>query len=380
MKAPVLFVDQSGQPGGAELCLMDLAAGLGGSVLLLAGGPFEGMLRERGVEVSVLAAGPALHRAEKGSSGMRVARGVFDAMAFLPRLRAATGGRSLLYFNTAKALVLGKLARPAHRAVFHLHDLPDPSHFSKSNIRLLVAAANRTRAVIANSRATASAFRAAGGRAPVTVIPNGFDPDAFDAVDDASVRALRGRWNPRGAPVLAVFGRISRWKGQDLLLRAAYTLPDVVVWVVGEAFYTDDDRAYARELRILAADPAVGGRIVFAGQQGDVPVWMKAADVVVHTSVSPEPFGRVIVEAMLAGKPVVAAAAGGPSEILDHGKTGLLYPPGDLGALGAALRELLDHPAAALQLGRNARNAARANYSLASVLARTRAVIDPLLA
>jgi glycosyltransferase involved in cell wall biosynthesis len=379
MSAPVLFVDQSGQPGGAELCLMDLAAGLGGSVLLLSGGPFEAMLRGRGVDVSVLSAGEALHRAEKGTSGLRLARGVIDAMAYLPRLRAATGGRALLYFNTAKALVLGRLARPAHPAVFHLHDLPDPSHFSKTNIRLLVATANRTSAVIANSRATATAFRAAGGRAPVTVIPNGFDPEVFDGVDGASVRALRDQWNPRGAPVLAVFGRLSRWKGQDLLIQAARGLPDAVVWIVGDAFYTDDDRAYAHELRILAADPALGGRIVFAGHRGDVPVWMKAADVVVHTSVSPEPFGRVIIEAMLAGKPVVAADAGGPSEILDHGKTGILYPPGDLGALEDALRGILGHPSAALELGRKARDAARANYALPGVLARTRAVIDPLI-
>lgn len=381
MSRNILFIDQSGQLGGAELCLADLAAGLGGNALLFSDGPFAGLLRKRGVPVAVVSAGEAILGAGKGGSHLRSV-GLFFAMTgFVSRLRAATRAADLLYFNTAKALVFGKLARPGRRtpSVFHLHDLLDPAHFSTANIRILVAAANRTSALIANSMATADAFRRAGGKSPLTVIPNGFDPSDFDAVDPSDVKALRAQWNPGGRPVVSVFGRLSRWKGQDVLLRAAAALPDVVVWIVGDALFTEDDRAYASELRGLARDPALAGRVVFAGHQSAIPLWMRASDLVVHTSVAAEPFGRVVVEAMLAGRPVVASRAGGPAEILIHGETGLLVPPGDSLALLEILRELIAAPELQHQLAKRAGQVAREKYTLPSVLEQTRQVLEPLL-
>ena len=373
----LLFVDQSGQLGGAELCLADIAASFGDQahVLLMADGPFSGFLRQRGVGVRVISLPRSAARLTKKASPADLASS-FPALAgHALALRREFRKYDALYLNTAKALLYGVAASAGLRKprVFHLHDLWDQDHFSPPNIRMLVAAANRTRAVIANSQATADTFHSAGGRAPCHVIPNGFDPTPFDRVSAEKITALRRQFNPEGHPVAAIFGRLSRWKGQDVLIRAALRIPHLTVWIVGDAFFTDDDRAYAEELKVLAA-PA-GARIRFLGFREDVPALMRSADLIVHASTAAEPFGRVLVEGMLAGKPVIASDAGGPREIVEHGVTGLLVPPGN----APALAEALASPVWCEKMGRAGRARAEGRFGLPAVLAQTREVLAPFL-
>ncbi len=91
---------------------------------------------------------------------------------------------------------------------------------------------------------------------------------------------------------------------------------------------------------------------------------MAAVDIVAHTSIDPEPFGRVIVEGLALARPVVATRGGGVGEIIDHGTTGLLYPPGDSAALAEALRSLITEPALAARLGADGRRAVMARFSI----------------
>lgn len=376
----IFFIDQSGQLGGAELCLADLVAGRSDSrVLLFDDGPFAALLRERGIPFEILPiVGPA-HQVTKNASLAALAASLPSLCSHVLAVRRHIRQADLLYLNTAKALVHGGaanilLGRPS---IFHLHDLLDARHFSAVNIGLLAAAANRMGAVIANSRASADAFRAAGGRRPVHVIPNGFDSRPFDAVSPAAICELRKQWNPAGGPVAAVFGRLARWKGQHLLIEAARRLPDLTVWIVGEALFTDDDAAYAAELHELAKP--LGPRVQFPGFRTDIPELMTAADIIVHCSTSPEPFGRVIVEGMLARKPVVAADAGGPREIVRQGTTGLLFPDSNIGALVAALDTLLSSSDKASGMGLAGREVAESAYSLERVRSETESVIRSVL-
>ncbi|MBE2203392.1 MAG: glycosyltransferase family 4 protein [Chthoniobacterales bacterium] len=376
----ILFLDQSGQIGGAEICLADLAGFFQSRsrVILLSDGPFFPYLQARGIPVSVLPLPGNLSRATKKRLGAGVLWALPAFGGLLWKLRKAILSSKVVYLNTAKALLVGTAANvPVRRlCLFHLHDLWDAAHFSRSNIRLLVAAANRADAIIANSRASADAFRKAGGKTALHVIPNGFDSRRFDAVDAGTVAALRVQWNPSGGPVAAIFGRLSRWKGQHVLIEAARQIPGLTVWIVGEALYTEDDAAYAAELKALAA--GLGARVQFLGFQGNVPGLMLAADIIVHTSISPEPFGRVIVEGMLAGKPVIAVNAGGPREIIRPDVTGLLIPPGDSSALAAALKNLLANPQAARAMGEAGRRMATVEYSLERVGADTQAILRRL--
>jgi glycosyltransferase involved in cell wall biosynthesis len=103
---------------------------------------------------------------------------------------------------------------------------------------------------------------------------------------------------------------------------------------------------------------------------------MNAVDVVVHASVRPEPFGRVILEAMLLGKPVVAADAGGVPELIQHGETGYLVPPGDPDRLAQCLREILADPETAAAVGERAREWARQKFSLQRHVAEMSAIYD----
>lgn len=365
----IFFIDQSGQPGGAELCLADIAQAFGkeGKVVLFAEGPFVKILEARGIPVRVIPLPGAAKKITKQAGTGALLKVLPSIGAHIVALRREFRAADVLYFNTAKALVHGIAAGTGlgKRRIFHLHDLLQSPHFSATNIRLLVAAANRADAVIANSRATKDAFVAAGGRVPTHVIPNGFDPRTFASA--APAQAGEGL-------VAALFGRISRWKGQDVLIRAAAQLPGLTVWIVGEAVFTGDDHAYAEELRLLARGLRLEDRVKFLGFRSDVPALMGGADIIVHSSVFPEPFGRVLVEAMLAGKPVVAAAAGGPLDIVEEGRTGFLTPPGDADALAGAIKKLAD-PALRREMGQNGRRRAEQNYSLAAVVEQTRAVL-----
>ena len=100
-------------------------------------------------------------------------------------------------------------------------------------------------------------------------------------------------------------------------------------------------------------------RVRTTGHVEDMVPMYAAMDVVVHASLMPEPFGLVVVEAMAAGKPIVAAAAGGPAEIVNHAVDGWLYPMGDAQALAGALGYLLDEPGLRATLGRRAPQRAR---------------------
>jgi glycosyltransferase involved in cell wall biosynthesis len=82
----------------------------------------------------------------------------------------------------------------------------------------------------------------------------------------------------------------------------------------------------------------------FLGFRSDIPLLMSACNLILHTSIAPEPFGRVIVEAMLCGTPVIAANAGGATEIIEQNKTGWLTPPGDVDQLGKMICQCHNHP------------------------------------
>jgi glycosyltransferase involved in cell wall biosynthesis len=147
-----------------------------------------------------------------------------------------------------------------------------------------------------------------------------------------------------------------------VLLEAAARLapqrPSLRVMVVGGVHRSGAD--YAEELRALADDPALAGRVVFTGERADVADLMAAMDVVVHTSVRGEPFGRVIIEAMSVERPVVATRAGGVPEFVSDGVDGLLVAPGDAGELAETLDRVLSDPILATGLSLGA--AAKAEY------------------
>ncbi len=213
----------------------------------------------------------------------------------------------------------------------------------------------------------------------IRLIPRGVDPRRFDPalVDPAAVAAQRAAWGAApGDAVLLLPARLTRWKGQAVLLRALALLPGNTRVVLAGG----GRDGYLRELQELAAQLGVAGQLRLLGHVPELALAMAAADVVVHASTDAEAFGRTVIEAQAMARPVIAADLGGPRETVEHGATGWRVTPGDPAALAAILAQVLALPAEARQaVGDAARQAVLARYSTAAMQAATIAVYRELL-
>lgn len=346
MIAPsVLFVDHTGALGGAELYLLDVVRHYPGSahVVLFEDGPFADWLVESGVSVEVLEGRDSLLGVKRAGGLAGALRAIPNMLSLAKRVAQRARAHDVVFANSQKALIVASLAsRLARRPlVWNLHDILTADHFSAFNRKVAVAFANGfAQRVIVNSEATLRAFHEAGGAVEKgTVVYNGVETAAFDEARADDVVSSRRELGLVDVPVVGVFSRLSPWKGQHVLIEALPQLPNVHALFVGSALFGEG--GYEEKLYQLAERLGVSDRVHFLGFRSDIALLMKCCDVVAHTSVSPEPFGRVIIEAMAAGRPVVATKAGGALEIVTE-ETGLLIPPRDSAALAHAIRTVLN--------------------------------------
>lgn len=339
-------------------------------VVLFADGPFRERLEESGVAVEVLPAPEAVSGISREGGLQRDLRAVPGVLDLAWRVAKLARDYEVLYANSQKALFIGALAGKfaGKPVIWHQHDLLTADHFSSTHRRLSVLFSNYlTTRVITCSQAAADALVEGGGRArDVRVVYNGIDASPFESITPDEISRLKYELALEGIPVVGVFSRLAPWKGQHVLLEALAHLPDVHALLVGEAIFGEKD--YAKALHGRSRDLGLEDRVHFAGFRRDIPQLMRLSDVVAHTSVAPEPFGRVIVEGMLARSPVVATHAGGAVEIIDDGVSGILVPPGDSKALAEALKDLLDNPDKARNLGEAGYASAVERFSLQTML------------
>ncbi|UCC77604.1 MAG: glycosyltransferase family 4 protein, partial [Anaerolineales bacterium] len=180
---------------------------------------------------------------------------------------------------------------------------------------------------------------------------------------------------------VGIVGRLERWKGQDIFLRAMALVREAVPRakgvVIGEPVPYDSD--YDLLLRTLCEKLGLSEHVIFSGFRQDVPAVMAVLDVVVLASTSPEPFGRVLIEAMAAGKPVVATSEGATREIVEHGTHGLLVPPGDAQELAHAIIRVLTDREMAVAMGTQGRVRVRERFNMRQLVDGVQAVYDELL-
>lgn len=360
----ILFLDQSGKPGGAELCLIDIAKPYRDSCLvgLFADGAFKQLLDEQNIPVQVLATQGIEVRKESG-----LAKGLGSLGQLVPlinRVAALSRNYDLIYANTQKALVVGAIASFLSRRplVYHLHDILSLDHFSSTNRRIAITLANRAALVIANSQATQAAFIAAGGRKEtVDFVYNGFDLDLYQP--QASIKPQLGL---EGKFLVGHFSRLSPWKGQHILLEALTHCPEnVAAILVGDALFGEQD--YVQQLHAKVAELGLENRVKFLGFRSDIIPLMSACDLVTHTSTVAEPFGRVIVEAMLCGTPVVATKAGGAIELVEPGQTGWLVAPGDVQELATTINTCFQQPELSATIAQHAKLQASQRFDVATI-------------
>jgi glycosyltransferase involved in cell wall biosynthesis len=283
------------------------------------------LLRRRAVRGSV----------EAAMAAMATGRYVTRLAVRLRELRP-----DLVHTNSLKASLYGGLAARAARvpAVWHVHDRVAGDYLPPAAVQIVHQAARwLPTAVIANSETTRATLGPAAKAA--VVIPPPVQEITLSGKGDGPLR-------------IGVVGRLAPWKGQGVFLRAfadAFPGGETRAVLVGAPLFGEED--YELGLRALAENLGISSRVEFRGFREDVPAELARLDVLVHCSIVPEPFGQVVVEGMAAGLPVVAAAGGGPAEVVRDGVNGLLHPPGDIPALAAVLRRLAADESLRGQLG-----------------------------
>ncbi|WP_194837303.1 glycosyltransferase family 4 protein [Nocardia sp. XZ_19_369] len=340
-----LFISHTAAPSGAELATMRLLSALDRAavepvMLFTENGPMIRRMRARGLRTlllpnhfdsrSMTIQGAGLRRLLVGSFG-------------LIRLgcRVGTKARRLevdvLVAESSKALLIGAVAARRARVplIWSVHDRISAQYFGRvlaGVLRLLGWVVSD--GYLVNSRSTASSLIT--WRRPVAVVYPGIEPDPEPV-------AARSPQRSPSDVVVAMVGRVTPWKGQDVLLRALaeVKVSPRQVFLVGGSFFGEE--AYRAELTQLADELPL--EVTFTGHVEDPQEHLRRADILVHCSVLAEPFGQVVVEGMQAGCAVIASRPGGPAEIVESGVSGLLVDGGDTAQLTAALDTLIADPA-----------------------------------
>ena len=218
--------------------------------------------------------------------------------------------------------------------------------------------AHWTDRVVGNSEAVVDFYRDRVGvpADKLTVIASGIGDEEAPAIDRAKIRASLGA--TPDAPVVIFVGRLAPQKGVDDLLKAVdvlqHVMPDLQTWIVG-------DGPLREQLLSMSIGYNLKGQAHFLGHRDDVPTLLAAADLLVLPSLY-EGLPNVVLEAMRFRKPVVATAAPGTTEVVEHGVTGRLVPLRDPPALAQAIRQVLRDPAEALRMGEAGRRRVEACF------------------
>ena len=355
----VLYLEPSGLVTGGAIALLRLVEALDRRrfrplVVLGSDGPLVGRFRKLpGCRVLVRPFPDGVRRITRFNvlSGGLLHVGGWVRYGLWLRALARGWEADVVHTNGLKMHLLSVLiGRGAtRRLVWHIRDFVSPPYMPRRTALLvrwlvsripdlLVCNSEATkRAVLGSPNAGAAGSGVAAVRPQVKILQEGIEPqrprDAM-APHGGDGRGLR----------VVMLGRIARWKGQDVFVRAAARLCEhdaTTTFLVAGGATSEADSAFERDLRSQVDHAGLSHRIQFLGLVEGVPDLLRSVDLAVHCSTSPEPFGQVILEAMAASVPIVATAPGGPAEIITDGVDGRLVPPGDDETLARVMADLL---------------------------------------
>ena len=357
----VCFVSHSAGSGGAERSMVELvealtARGVECAALLPGPGWLAGRLSQSGTEVRIL---PYKRwcAVEGGSALRRLARIGWNLLMVLPAaLWLRRCGADVVYTNAVTtgvgAMAAALIGRPH---VWHIRELGYEHNrlvFDLGRERALGLVRKLSAVCVANSHCVAEKYRDALRPTEVRVVYQGVELGDPAAAPPAP---------PKEAFRCVVVGSLGPFKCQEEAIRAIERLDrkgkPVELLIVGKG----DDR-YEAELREIVAEKELRERVLFLGELESAAAVLRSADAVVNCS-RHEAFGRVTVEGMLAGKPVVGARSGGTAELIRDRENGFLYEPGDAEGLASILERLIELPAEARRVGQEARSWAEARFT-----------------
>ncbi len=257
--------------------------------------------------------------------------------------------------------------RPVLITTFHgFYSVNSYSRIMTKGERVVAVSETIKEHILENYRARESKIR---------LIHGGFDTQEFSpsAVSADRINRLRQKWlvGHKNMPVIVLPGRLTQWKGQDLLIESLALIKehDFVALLIGD---TVENPSFTRKLKELITTKGLADKVLLVGHCSDMPAALLLADIVVSaSSTQPEAFGKVAIEAMAMGKPIVATAHGGSLETVLHKKTGWLVPPQDPRQMASVLLDALSDPDNARRLGEQGLQWVNSQFTAVSMCEKT---------
>ncbi|UQZ35049.1 glycosyl transferase [Paenibacillus sp. PK3_47] len=339
----VAYIDHTAKWSGGEVALFNILTNIGEHiqplVILAEEGALADRLRERGIDVRIIPLDESIRSRGRNAVNLGAPAAAVKLLAYGRKLAPLLKQEKVdcVHTNSLKSAFYGAVAakKAGVPLIWHIRD-----HIGAPYLKPVVAKVIRLlsrllpNGVIANSHSTLNALELPRTKKTLVV---------YSAFAKAIGEGLAKRESQKDFNVLLV-GRLAHWKGQHVVLEAAKAFkndPRVKFWLAGDALFGEEE--YKQEL-IQTMQQNELTNVSLLGHVDDIQGLMSNADLLIHTSITPEPFGQVIVEGMAAGLPVIASNEGGPVEIVVPGVTGLLIQPGDPVVLADSITWMLNHP------------------------------------
>lgn len=377
----VLIIDHTSALGGAELSLEALVIGMHPesctfTVALPGQGPLVSRLKEKGVRVELIPL----------ESWRWWNKSLSDSLKYwisIP-LQLQSIGRWIQYFRSRTFdlihININRIMEPLIAAkllniptIMHFRDIPSRIlHQFSLGHEAFYSIMNLADHWIANSNATAQDIELHAKR-PISVVHNGLDLELFDQM----IEKKRARYQNCDIIKIAMIALLVPWKNHLAFIQLAklvhQTHPSARFFVVGTG-----NEEYSSSLIREATRERVTNYLEFVGHVSNIPAFLNNMDLLVHPT-EQEPFGRVVLEAMAARRPVVALNSGGPAEIVVEGKTGSLVSAGNIEAMAAVVNKLIEVPDLRHEMGVAGRERVMRNFTLEAHCQAIEAVYNQVL-
>ncbi len=263
------------------------------------------------------------------------------------------------------------------KSIFYVHGNLKKENFTFiDNISLLF----KPTAYVANSKFTANSIKKFFPNAKIYINYPGANKVIFDQLNTEECKSeLIKEFNfPSDAKIIINVGRIQEWKGQDIAIKAfieiSKSFKNVFLIILGEPTFKSDQE-FLNKLKAMVEYNHLQDKVIFAGQRMDIAKFFKGSDIILH-STKEESFGLVIIEGMLARKPVIATRSGGPEEIIDHNINGFLVKPNDTEEIVHYIKAIFEDSEFSLKISENAYSKASNLFTSEKSTKRLEEIID----
>ncbi len=385
MKEPVrvLIINHVADLGGAELMLIKFLEGLDRkriqpTLLCLEEGPLCDWCRQHQIPLLWIENNQEFIHIKRSTRLVKLFKALpqfYKTIRYIKKV-ALKEDFDLVLTNSVKAHILGSLGARRLPVIWRLHDIIDTSTFSYYGVKAMAAVAKRADHISCVSNAVRQALiKSKVPEDKVSVLYNGIEDITYTQRD-----SFRREWGIMDHEVaVALIARLSPEKGHKIFIQAAYhllkTFPHIKFLIVGGDVFAKE-KTYIKRLKSLVKKLGISDNIIFTGHLNDIPKVLRGIDIFVNVPNKPDSLPTAIIEAMLAGKPIIASKIGGIPEMIEHGKNGLLIKPNDTLSLVKAIEKIIHDNTFAKEIGDKARDKALKDFNIDNYIDNMTALLE----